>query len=103
MELTDIIKAVSLWLNELESNSEGKLKVRNVKHTENVFIADIDSETSLGQLIVEPEGFHPHRHVAMTILHKDNDHSVPFYYYDKDGNDISDIISGLNGCIEEML
>lgn len=105
MELKEIIKAVHSWTEQIERTYVNKLKVWHIKETENIFIADIDSENCLARLIVEPEGFHPHRHVEMTLV-RINDgkrNAVPFYcYYDKNGDSIEDIINELDKCIEEM-
>ncbi len=97
MKLYDIIDAISMWIRTAQEMYRGKINVEFLVEHEDYLRYIIESANYLAELVIEPEGFHPHRFVLFEALDKRKDSlQKPYFYYDEKDSSIESIIENLN-------
>ncbi len=100
MKLYDLIDAIYMWIRTAQEMYRGKISVEFLVEHEDYLRYIIESANYLAELVIEPEGFHPHRFVLFEALDKRKDSlQKPYFYFDEKDSSIESIIENLNKCI----
>lgn len=93
-----VIKAVREWFAFISNNYKNIINFEIAADNKDVFIVDFDTNRYIAQLVVENEGFHPHRFVSFIALdiEKDIFQKDAYSYYDNNESTIDEIIEQLN-------
>ncbi len=96
-----VMKSIHQWYFKISNNYNNLINFEIVRDDENIFILNLDTERYISQLIIEKEGFHPHRFVEFYVLdiEKDIKQEPIWTYYDSENDSIKDIIDNLNSGI----
>ena len=100
MEFKELICIIKKWIRNVEIENSNILVVEFV-HEEDCFLYyNLESRQYIADLVIEPEGFHPHRYVLFQALDKTKDiHQNAYLYLDNQKSSVSDIVKGLNEAI----
>lgn len=97
MKLYDLIDAIYMWIRTAQEMYRGKINVELLVEHEDYLRYIIESANYLAELVIEPEGFHPHRFVLFEALDKRKDSlQKPYFYFDEKDSSIESIIENLN-------
>jgi len=89
-----------MWIRTAQEMYRGKINVEFLVEHEDYLRYIIESANYLAELVIEPEGFHPHRFVLFEALDKRKDSlQKPYFYFDEKDSSIESIIENLNKCI----
>lgn len=79
----------------------GKIGVELLADEECFLRYIIETKHYLAELVIEPDGFHPHRHVSFTAfdLDREDTSSYAYCYYDDEGSTEDDIFN----CLDEAI
>lgn len=104
MELYEVIDIIQTWIRTVQERYRGKVKVEFLVEHEDFLRYFIESTNYLAELVVETEGFHPHRFVSFEILDKRKDLlQKPYYYFDEKDSSMETILENLNKGISYMI
>ena len=94
----EILKSCKEWFYNIQVQYSDKLKFHIDLDDSKGFVANIDSDKYLSQLVVEDSDFQPYNYVEFTILdvHQDINQVPTFWYGDKEGDTVQEIINNLN-------
>lgn len=101
----ETIKACKEWFRGIQVLYADKLDISIDVDDSKVFVANIDSNWYLGQLCISEPDFRPYNFVEFTILDiRQNIDQVPaFWYGDRVGDTIQEIINNLNRGLNLLL
>lgn len=88
-ELEQLIHSVKLWIQHSCAACGDRLAVEKIADEQFFLRYILETGRYLAEIIVEPAGFHPHRHVAFTALDKEKEPSQPYAYCYYDGENSS--------------
>ena len=94
----EILKACKEWVYSIQDLYADKLYIDIDLDNSNELVVNIDSNKYLSQLVVSKPECRPFEFVEFTILNIDTDiESIPaFWYGDKKGDTVQEIIDNLN-------
>ena len=94
----EILKSCKEWFYNIQVQYSDKLKFHIDLDDSKGFVANIDSDKYLSQLVVADSDFQPYNYVEFTILdvHQDINQVPTFWYGDKEGDTVQEIINNLN-------
>ncbi len=97
MNLHEVIETIKTWLKIVREKYRGQIDVEFLTECEDYLRCCIESRYYLAELVVEPEGFHPHRFVSFEALDKRKSHEQePYFYYDDEDSSMEDILENLD-------
>lgn len=97
MKLCKIIDTIQMWIRTVQEMYSNEIDVEFLIEQKNYLRYVIESANYIAELVVEPEGFHPHRYVAFQALDKRKDFSQePYFYFDGKNSSVENIIKNLN-------
>ena len=73
MKLYEVIDTIQMWIRTVQEMYHGEIDVEFLVEHEDYLRYIIESTNYLAELVVEPEGFHPHRYVSFVALDKRKD------------------------------
>ncbi len=104
MELYEVIDKIQTWITTVQTMYSGKINVEVLMENEDYLRYIIESTNYLAELVVEPEGFHPHRFVSFEALDKRKDPlQEPYFYVDGKGSSMESILENLNKGIQYIV
>lgn len=105
MELSEVIEGIQSWIRMVQENYRGKINIEFLVENENFLRYIIENENYIAELVVEPEGFHPHRFVWFEALDKTKDLALqePYFYMDKKEDYMENILENINKGILYIL
>lgn len=104
MELYEVIDKIQMWLTTVQTMYSGKINVEVLVENEDYLRYIIESTNYLAELVVEPEGFHPHRFVLFEALDKRKGPlQEPYFYVDGKGSSMESILENLNKGIQYIV
>ncbi len=104
MKLYEVIDTIQMWIRTVQEMYHGEIDVEFLVEHEDYLRYIIESTNYLAELVVEPEGFHPHRYVSFVALDKRNDLlQEPYFYYDEKDSSVENILENLNKGISNVV
>lgn len=104
MKLYEVTDAIKMWIRTVQEMYRSEINVEFLTEHKDYLRYIIESTNYLAELIVEPEGFHPHRFVLFEALDKRKDSlQKPYFYLDEKNSSIENIIENLNKGISYMI
>lgn len=104
MELYEVIDTIQMWIRTVQEMYHGEIDVEFLVEHEDYLRYIIESANYLAELVVEPEGFHPHRYVSFVALDKRKDLlQEPYFYYDEKDSSVENILENLNKGISHVV
>ena len=104
LEFEQLVDVIMNWIRSVRDNNKEKLMIEFIKEESLLLRYDIESKNYLAEIIVEPEGFHPHRYVWFQALDKNKDASQkPLFYMDEHDSSLNDILNNLNKLINLII
>ncbi|MCM1045988.1 MAG: hypothetical protein NC417_10805 [Candidatus Gastranaerophilales bacterium] len=103
--LKNLIHRTKLWIQQIDFIYHGKIKIELLVDKEYFLRYLIETKHYLAELVIEPDGFHPHHHVsfmAYDLEGKDTSSYAYCYYDDKESTE-DDIFNCLDEAISSML
>lgn len=93
-----------MWIRTVQEMYHGEIDVEFLVEHEDYLRYIIESANYLAELVVEPEGFHPHRYVSFVALDKRKDLlQEPYFYYDEKDSSVENILENLNKGISNVV
>lgn len=94
----EILKSCKEWFNTVQREYADKVKADIAVDDPNEFVANIDSQMYLSQLVVSRADYKPYRFVEYTVMDVGQaaDAKPAFWYGDSEGESIREIINNLN-------
>ncbi len=101
----EVLKACKEWYSSIHALYADELITKIDTDNEKAFIANIDSKQFLSQFVVSEPDCRPYRYVELTIMDisKDTSDQPVFWYGDKEGDTIVEIINSLNTGLKILL
>ncbi|MBS5144610.1 MAG: hypothetical protein KHY89_03720 [Butyricicoccus pullicaecorum] len=104
MKLCEVIDTIQMWIRTVQEKYRNEIDIEFLMERENYLRYIIESTNYLAELVIEPEGFHPHRYVWFEALDKRKDlPQEPYFYFDEKDNSIENIIENLNKGISYII
>lgn len=104
MELHEIICRIQKWIETINEKYNEEINIEILIEQEDYLRYIIETTNYLAELVVEPEGFHPHKFVWFQILDKRKDASQePYIYLDEENSSAKSILENLNQGLSYML
>ncbi|MCI8351879.1 MAG: hypothetical protein HFJ86_12070 [Oscillospiraceae bacterium] len=104
MKLYEVIDTIQMWIRTVQEMYHGEIDVEFLVEHEDYLRYIIESANYLAELVVEPEGFHPHRYVSFVALDKRKDLlQEPYFYYDEKDSSVENILENLNKGISHVV
>ena len=104
MNLYEVIDTIQMWIRTVQEMYHGEIDVEFLVEHEDYLRYIIESTNYLAELVVEPEGFHPHRYVSFVALDKRKDLlQEPYFYYDEKDSSVENILENLNKGISNVV
>ena len=104
MKLCEVIDAIQMWIRTVQEMYSNEIDVEFLIVHEDYLRYIIESTNYLAELVVEPEGFHPHRYVSFEALDKRKGLSQePYFYFDDKDSSVENIIENLNKGISYII
>ncbi len=104
MKLYEVIDTIQMWIRTVQEMYHGEIDVEFLVEHEDYLRYIIESANYLAELVVEPEGFHPHRYVSFVALDKRKDLlQEPYFYYDEKDSSVENILENLNKGISNVV
>lgn len=104
MKLYEVTDAIKMWIRTVQEMYRSEINVEFLTERKDYLRYIIESANYLAELVVEPEGFHPHRFVWFEALDKRKDSlQKPYVYFDEKDSSIENIIENLNKGISYMI
>ena len=104
MKLYEVIDTIQMWIRTVQEMYHGEIDVEFLVEHEDYLRYIIESTNYLAELVVEPEGFHPHRYVSFVALDKRKDLlQEPYFYYDEKDSSVENILENLNKGISNVV
>lgn len=104
MKLYEVIDTIQMWIRTVQKMYHGEIDVEFLVEHEDYLRYIIESTNYLAELVVEPEGFHPHRYVSFVALDKRKDLlQEPYFYYDEKDSSVENILENLNKGISNVV
>lgn len=104
MKLYEVTDAIKMWIRTVQEMYRSEINVEFLTERKDYLRYIIESANYLAELVVEPEGFHPHRFVWFEALDKRKDSlQKPYVYFDEKNSSIENIIENLNKGISYMI
>ena len=104
MELYEVTGSIQMWIRAVRELYRGGINVEFLMEHEDYLRYIIESTNYLAELVVEPEGFHPHRYVSFVALDKRKDLlQEPYFYYDEKDSSVENILENLNKGISNVV
>ena len=104
MKLYEVIDTIQMWIRTVQEMHHGEIDVEFLVEHEDYLRYIIESTNYLAELVVEPEGFHPHRYVSFVALDKRKDLlQEPYFYYDEKDSSVENILENLNKGISNVV
>lgn len=104
MKLYEVTDAIKIWIRTVQEMYRSEINVEFLTEHKDHLRYIIESANYLAELVVEPEGFHPHRFVWFEALDKRKDSlQKPYIYFDEKNSSIENIIENLNKGISYMI
>lgn len=104
MKLYEVTDAIKIWIKTVQEMYRSEINVEFLTERKDYLRYIIESANYLAELVVEPEGFHPHRFVWFEALDKRKDSlQKPYVYFDEKNSSIENIIENLNKGISYMI
>jgi len=100
-----ILEACKEWLYSIQTLYADQFKICVDVDNSKEFVANIDSGSYLSQLVVSESGFRPYNFVEYTVLdvRQDINSKPKFWYGDKEGDAVQEIINNLNKGLKLMV
>lgn len=97
MKLHEVIDAIQMWTRTVQEMYHSEINVELLIEHEDYLRYVIESANYLAELVVEPEGFHPHHFVFFEALDKRKDAlQKPYFYLDEKDSSMETILENLN-------
>lgn len=104
MKLCEVIDTIQMWIRTVQEMYSNEIDVEFLIEHEDCLRYVIESANYLAELVVEPEGFHPHRYVSFEALDKRKDlPQEPYFYFDEKDSSVENIIENLNKGISHII
>lgn len=104
MEFEQLISNIMDWIRDTQDKYKEKLNIEFIKEEASFLHYIIESKSYLAEIVIEPKGFHPHRHVWFEALDKNKDISqIPYIYVDDENASLTDILNNLNKQIAYII
>lgn len=104
MKLYEVTDAIKMWIRTVQEMYRSEINVEFLTERKDYLRYIIESANYLAELVVEPEGFHPHRFVWFEALDKRKDSlQKPYFYFDEKNSSIENIIENLSKGISYMI
>ena len=104
MKLYEVIDTIQMWIRTVQEMYHGEIDVEFLVEHEDYLRYIIESTNYLAEIVVEPEGFHPHRYVSFVALDKRKDLlQEPYFYYDEKDSSVENILENLNKGISNVV
>ena len=104
MKLYEVINTIQMWIRTVQEMYCDEIKIEFLTEHEDYLRYIIESTNYLAELVVEPEGFHPHRFVLFEALDKRTDlQQKPYLYFDEKDSSIENILENLNRGISYII
>lgn len=104
MKLYEVTDAIKIWIRAVQEMYRSEINVEFLTEHKDYLRYIIESANYLAELVVEPEGFHPHRFVWFEALDKRKDSlQKPYVYFDEKNSSIENIIENLSKGISYMI
>lgn len=104
MKLYEVTDAIKMWIRTVQEMYRSEINVEFLTERKDYLRYIIESANYLAELVVEPEGFHPHRFVWFEALDKRKDSlQKPYVYFDEKDSSIENIIENLSKGISYMI
>ncbi len=104
MKLYEVTDAIKMWIRTVQEMYRSEINVEFLTERKDYLRYIIESANYLAELVVEPEGFHPHRFVWFEALDKRKDSlQKPYVYFDEKNSSIENIIENLSKGISYMI
>ena len=104
MKLYEVIDTIQMWIRTVQEMYHGEIDVEFLVEHEDYLRYIIESANYLAELVVEPEGFHPHRYVSFVALDKRKDLlQEPYFYYNEKDSSVENILENLNKGISNVV
>ncbi|MDE7298925.1 MAG: hypothetical protein K2N94_08855 [Lachnospiraceae bacterium] len=103
--LKNLIRRTKVWIRQVNLMYHGKIGVELLADEEYFLRYIIETKHYLAELVVEPDGFHPYRHVSFTAfdLDREDTSSYAYCYYDDEESTEDDIFNCLDEAISYIL
>lgn len=92
MDVQKLIKNTKDWMRRTATQYEGQIAIELLNDEPEFLRFWLDTGHYLAELIVEPEGFHPYRHVAFTVLDTLGEGKNYAYCYYDEANETEEAI-----------
>lgn len=94
----NILKVCKEWFYSIQALYADQYEISIDVDNSKAFVANIDSDSYLSQLVVSESGFQPYNFVEYTVLdvRQDINSKPAFWYGDKEGDTVQEIINNLN-------
>lgn len=97
MKFCEVIDSIQRWIRTVQEMYRGEINIEFLTEREDYLRYIIESTNYLAELVVEPEGFHPHRYVWFMALDKRKDSlQEPYFYLDEKDSSVENMIENLN-------
>lgn len=104
MKLYEVIDTIQMWIRTVQEMYHDEIDVEFLVEHEDYLRYIIESANYLAELVVEPEGFHPHRYVSFVALDIRKDLlQEPYFYYDEKDSSVENILENLNKGISHVV
>ena len=104
MKLYEVVDSIQMWIRTVQERYRGEINVEFLMEHEDYLRYIIESTNYLAELVVEPEGFHPHRFVSFEALDKRKDSQQnPYFYFDEEDSSVENILENLTKGILYMI
>ena len=99
--LKNLIRRTKLWMQQVQSTHHRDIQVEQLADEPCFLRYIIETDYYLAELVIEPEGFHPHHHVELTALALEGEDisSYAYCYYDSEESTEDDIFA----CLDEAI
>ena len=104
VKLYQVIDAIQMWIRTVQEMYRDKMDVEFLVEHKDYLRYIIESTNYLAELVVEPEGFHPHHYVSFEALDKRKDlPQEPYFYFDEKDSSVENILENLNKGISYII
>lgn len=104
MKLYEVIDTIQIWIRTVQEMYRDKIDVEFLVEREDYLRYIIESTNYLAEIVIEPEGFHPHRYVSFEALDKRKDlPQESYFYYDEKDSSLENILENFNKGISYII
>ncbi|MBD5470573.1 MAG: hypothetical protein HDR19_05535 [Lachnospiraceae bacterium] len=103
--LENLIRRTKQWIRQVNLIYQGKIGIELLVDEEYFLRYIIETKHYLAELVIEPDGFHPYRHVSFTAfdLGREDTSSYAYCYYDNEESTEDEIFNCLDEAISYIM